>query len=171
MKIIANIFGIGAMIFLFSIYQQKSRKNMLMCKLSADICWSVHYACLGAFAGIIPNFTGIFRELVFVNRKEKKWANSLLWPMIFILINIALGVRSFGNWYDVLPIVASSFVTVSLWIDNPNLTKIISFPVSAAFLTYDVFVASHIGIVNESLSMISILIYFIKNFKESKNHD
>lgn len=141
---------------------------MLLCKLSADICWSVHYALLGAFAGIIPNFTGIFRELVFVNRTEKKWAASPLWVILFICINITLGIRSFGNWYDILPIAASSFVTVSLWINNPRLTKLISFPVSAAFLVYDVFVSSHIGIVNESISMLSIIIYFIKNFKEKK---
>ena len=68
---IAQVFGIGAMISLFLIYQQKSRKGILICKLSADVFWIAHYFCLGAVAGMIPNFVGVFRETVFLNRKKK----------------------------------------------------------------------------------------------------
>ena len=67
-----------------------------------------------------------------------------------------------------LPITASVFVTVSLWLKNPTLTKIISVPVSAAFLIYDIFVGSYIGIVNESLAICSIIISFIKSKLERK---
>lgn len=167
MNILANILGLGAMISLFLIYQQKKRKNMLLCKLSADIFWSAHYLCLGAFSGIIPNFTGIFRELIFVNRKNKRWANSNLWVIFFILINFAFGIRSYEKWYDILPVAASSLVTLSLWIDNPSLTKLILIPVSIAFIVYDIFVSSYIGIINESISILSIIIYFLKKFKEA----
>lgn len=158
------------MLSLFSIYQQKKRKNMLYCKLSADICWIFHYLLLGAIAGVIPNFVGIFREIVFVNRKTKKWANGFLWVVLFILINFTLGIKSFNEWYDIVPIIASSFVTIALWLDNPNLTKLISIPVATAFLIYDIFVSSYIGIVNESISILSIILFFIKYFKgENKN--
>lgn len=162
MKIAAQVFGLGAMISLFCIYQQKSRKGMLVAKLSADICWVIHYLCLGGIAGMIPNGIGIFRELIFINRKEKAWASGILWPVIFITINWALGVRTFSMWYNILPILASSFVTVSLWIDNPKLTKCISVPISLSFLIYDIFIGSHIGVINELISIASIAIYFLK---------
>ena len=162
-KLIAQLFGIGAMVFLFLIYQQRSRKGMLLTKLSADICWVMHYLLLGAFAGLIPNAVGVFRELVFINRKDKKWASSVIWPIIFVIVNWTLGILSFSSWYDILPILASSFVTFSLWLDDPRLTKIITVPICIAFLTYDVFVGSYIGIVNELLSIISIVSFFIKN--------
>ncbi|MBE6689378.1 MAG: YgjV family protein [Ruminococcaceae bacterium] len=162
MNLIAQLFGLGAMTALFLIYQQKNRRHMILAKLTADICWVVHYLCLGGFAGMIPNAVGIFRELVFINRKDKKWASHAIWPMVFIFINWALGIRTFNSWYNILPITASTFVTVSLWIDNPRLTKIISIPISSAFLIYDIFVGSYIGIVNEAVSIISIILYFIK---------
>ena len=149
--------------FLFLIYQQRSRKGMLLTKLSADICWVMHYLLLGAFAGLIPNAVGVFRELVFINRKDKKWASSVIWPIIFVIVNWTLGILSFSSWYDILPILASSFVTFSFWLDDPRLTKIITVPICIAFLTYDVFVGSYIGIVNELLSIISIVSFFIKN--------
>lgn len=168
---IAQVFGIGAMISLFLIYQQKSRKGILICKLSADVFWIAHYFCLGAVAGMIPNFVGVFRETVFLNRKTKRWASSPVWVAVFILFNFSLGIAWFKNWYDMIPIIASSFVTVSLWIDSPNLTKSISLPVSASFLTYDVFVGSYIGILNESISILSILLYFFKTYREGKHYE
>ena len=159
---ITNLLGIGAMLSLFLLYQQKSRKKMLLCKLSADVFWIFHYFTLGATAGMIPNFVGIFREIIFVNRESKKWAGSPVWCVLFILVNATLGICSFDAWYDLIPIAASSFVTVSLWINRPDLTKMISVPVSAAFLIYDIFVLSYVGMINESIAIISIIIYFVK---------
>ena len=161
------IFGIGAMISLFLSHQGKTRKGILAGKLSADLFWSAHYICLGAFAGVIPNFVGIFRELVFINRKRYKFASLAFWPVIFIITNLTLGVLSFDAWYDILPVTASAFVTVSLWIDNPKLTKCISIPVSSAFLLYDIFVGSYIGVVNESIAIFSIILFFIRNERNS----
>ena len=161
---ITNILGFGAMISLFLIYQQNSRKKILMCKLSADIFWILHYFSLGARAGMIPNLVGIFRELVFINRKTKKWANTPLWVALFISANFILGICSYKEWYDIVPIIASAYVTVSLWIDNPYLMKLISIPVSFAFLVYDIFVLSYVGIINESIAIVSIIIYIIKSF-------
>lgn len=164
--VIAYIFGIGAMIALFSIYQQSSRKKLLVSKLTADVCWVVHYLCLGAYGGAIPNFVGIFRELVFVNREDKKWANLPFWPFLFIATNLALGLRTFAAPINLLPILGSAFVTVALWLKKPVLTKVLSFPVSTAFLIYDIFVGSWIGVISESISLVSIIIALIKILKE-----
>lgn len=71
MIIIAQISGIVAMIFLFLIYQQTESQKLITAKLCADICWVIHYLCLGAFSVAIPNFAGFLREVVFVNRKIK----------------------------------------------------------------------------------------------------
>lgn len=165
MKILAQVFGIGAMLLLFLIYQQKSRKKIVIAKLFADLFWVAHYLCLGGIAGMIPNAVGILRELVFVNRKEQKWANNFFWPVLFILINFGLGITTFHSFYNILPITASAFVTVSLWIDNPKLTKIITVPVCIAFMIYDFYVKSYIGIINESISILSIIIFFVKERK------
>ena len=123
---------------------------------------------MGAFAGVIPNFVGIFRELVFINRKRYKFANLALWPVVFIIINLTLGILSFDAWYDILPVTASAFVTLSLWIDNPRLTKCISIPVSSAFLFYDIFVGSYIGVLNEAIAIFSIILFFIRSKKNEQ---
>lgn len=166
MKNAAQLFGIFAMLSLFLIYQQKSRKRILTAKLSADICWAAHYLCLGGIAGMIPNAVGIFRELVFISRREKTWANKAFWPILFIALNFGLGMTTSHSLYNILPVTASAFVTVSLWIDNPKLTKLISIPVCMAFMVYDLHVKSYIGMMNEAISILSIIIFFVNERKK-----
>lgn len=163
-----TIFGIGATVSLFLIYQQKSRNKLLLCKLSADICWIVHYFYLGAYSGMVPGTVGIFRELIFLNREKYKWCNKIIWPMIFIIFNWILGYKAYKAPIDLLPIIASTFVTVSLWFKNPFFTKAISVPVSIAFIIYNFFVHSYIGMFNEGLSIISLIIFYIKEIKNDR---
>ena len=169
MQTVSIIFGIGAMLALFSIYQQKTRKGILLAKLSADVCWVVHYLCIGGIAGAIPNLVGIFRELVFVNRKKHKWADHILWPVLFILINFGLALGTFHSAFNILPIATSALVTVLLWIDNPLLTKLLSIPVCVSFMIYDIYVGSYIGIVNETVSILSILFFLTQYFLKRRS--
>ena len=170
MKIIAQIFGLGAMLSLFVVYQQKDRKKLIMAKLSADICWVIHYLCLGGTAGMIPNGVGIFRELIFMNRTSKKWASSIFWPVLFVLINWGLGISTFRSAFNILPIAASTMATVSLWVNNPKLTKIITLPASFSFAIYDFFVGSYVGIINEAIVITSIILSLVKERKSKMNN-
>jgi len=169
MKIAAQIFGLFAMVSLFLIYQQKNRKRLIIAKLFADICWVAHYLCLGGIAGMIPNAIGIFRELVFIKRKDEVWANKMIWPILFVAINFGFGMLTFHSLYNILPIAASAFVTFSLWIDHPKLTKMITLPVCLAFMIYDFYVRSYIGIINETISILSIILFFVNERK--KKHE
>lgn len=172
MKLAAQLIGILGMAALFMSYQQTERKRLILCKLGADVMWVAHYLMLGAIGGAIPNFVGIFRELVFMQRgdEKKRWARSPIIPAVFILINWALAILTWKSPLNLLPICASTFVTVSLWVKNPKLTRMISAPVSITFIVYDCFVGSWIGIVNESVALISIVSSFIKNDLKKRAH-
>ncbi len=169
MKIIAQLIGVLGMAALFMSYQQTERKKLIGCKLIADIIWVIHYLMLGAVGGAIPNFVGIFRELVFMQRSDenKKWAKSPVIPIIFILINWTLAIITWKSALSLLPICASTFVTISLWVKNPKLTRTIGAPVSVAFIIYDIFVGSWIGIINESVALVSIITSYIKNDRKN----
>ena len=162
----AQLLGIGGTYMLFTLYQQKTRKKLLVRKLCADILWGIHYICLGAAAGAIPNIIGIFRELIFMNN-DKKWANSLIWPAVFISVSWIAAIISWKSALSFLPMCASTLVTVSLWVKSPKLTRLMTLPVCMAFIIYDVFVGSYAGILNETISLISITVaFFRKDLRE-----
>ncbi len=148
---------------LFTSYQQTERRRLIFFKLCADVIWVVHYLMLGAVGGAIPNFVGIFREVVFMQRDEKKWAQSRVIPVIFIVLNWGLAIGTWRSALNLMPIVASTFVTISLWVKNPKLTRAIGAPVSLTFIIYDIFVGSWIGIVNESIALVSIVSSYLRN--------
>lgn len=162
LNLIAQLFGILGMASLFWSYQQTEQKRLIAGKLGADVMWVVHYLCLGAFGGAIPNFVGIFRELVFM-QSDKKWTRSPFVPAFFILVNWGLAISTWKSALTLLPICASTFVTIALFAKKPKITRMIGAPVSVCFLTYDIFVGSWVGIVNESAAIISIVTSFVRN--------
>lgn len=162
LNIIAQILGLGGTYMLFTLYRQKERKKLLSRKRYADFLWGLHYIFLGAWSGAIPNAVGILRETVFIHN-DKKWAKSLVWPFVFIAVSWFLAVASQNSILCLLPMCASTLVTVSLWVKNPKMTRILSVPVCVTFIVYDVFVGSYAGIVNEAISLVSIISSFIRN--------
>lgn len=161
---IAQLFGAFGMGCLFLSYQQNERKKLIAGKLAADVMWVIHYLLLGAVGGAIPNFVGIFRELIFM-QSDKKWARSVFFPIFFICLNWTLALSTADLPLSLIPICASTFVTVSLWVKKPRITRIIGAGVSTAFIVYDVFVHSWIGIINESVAIISIALALGKEYK------
>ncbi len=172
-NVIAQIFGIGAMVCLFLIYQQSGRKKLLICKLCADICWAVYYWIPGLYGGMIPNFVGIFREVTYTRRDKSKWASGPWVPILFVCINLTLGIllllrREDLHTYDfpvfihLIPVIASCIITVALWFRRPHLTKLASLPVATAFLIYACICGKVLAAMNECIGITSIVIYLIR---------
>lgn len=158
---VAWILGLGGVIANFMIYQQRSRKAILLNKLIADCLWTFHYLSLGALSGASVCAIGILRESVFLNN-HKKWAQGKRWLMLFLLLSILSAVLTWKNGFSVLPTIASILSVFSFWKGNPTWTKILSFPISVCFMTYNIFSLSYAGIINEILVLISTAIGIIR---------
>lgn len=161
MIIFVWVFGVGGVFANFMIYQQTSRKKLLLNKLIADCLWTLHYISLGAVSGAFVCAIGILREFVFLN-KRKKWAQGKRWLMLFLLLSILSAVLTWKNGFSVLPTIASILSVFSFWKGNPTWTKILSFPISVCFMTYNIFSLSYAGIINEILVLISTAIGIIR---------
>ncbi len=186
MTAVAHIFGTLAVILAFIIYQQTERKRIIILKMVADIMWVLHYLFIGAYAGVVTNTVGTVREYVFSKRGSSKYTDSKIIPIIFIAASWMAGIFAFKSPISILPIIASSCVSVALWMKNPRLTKALSLPISLMYLIYNIFVGSIMGICNEIFVISSIIISFIarennifqsfgknrnKNTKKTKEHD
>ncbi len=159
--------GIGAIGVVLSmlVYQQKTRRNLLICKLSGDVFFVVHYLLLSAYSGAIISTIAILRSLVFMN-EDRKWAKKSIWVPIFITIAIVSGCLTAKNWFSVLPIIASVTAILSFAQQKPSVTRILFFPISACMITYDFFCGSYSGILNEILAFISCIIGILRHDKK-----
>lgn len=157
LTIISTVFGAIGIIANTIIFWQKDRKKLLFAKLIADVVWTAHYGLLCAYTGAITCGISIIRETVFINKK-RRWAQSNLWPILFVLISAVFGIVSWKNIINVLPICASILSVISFAIGKPNITRKFQLIISVLFLTYDIYVMSYAGIINEVCTLTSVAI-------------
>ena len=136
-------------------YHGKSRKALLGIKFSADVAWATHYFMLGAKGGFVINVLCGIREIVYLFEKNKK--RRVFWLCFFILINWAVAIFSWAGVSSLFPAIVSTIAAYSFWQENIRVTRILALVISSLMLTYDIFVLSYAGIVNESLTIISVV--------------
>lgn len=165
MKWVAWVFGGIGICTNAMIYQQKNRAKLLLLKLISDAIWGVHYLFLGAYSGLAITVIAIFRELVFMHRPTKKWAQCFVWPIFFALLAIGSSVLTWKAPISVLPALASAVSVFGFWIGNPRLSRILTFPISSAMFTYDACIdpISVPGIINEAGAITSAVVGIIRH--------
>ena len=165
--IIGQLIGFVATVLCFLIYQQKDRKRILFVKLLADLTWMLHYFLLSAYSGVAICIISTIRAIVFLN-PEKKWADKRFWVPLFLLMAGVMGYLTWNGIFSLFPILASVISIISFAQNKPKITRLLAFPVSASLLTYDFYIHSIPGIVNESAVIISSFIGLLRYDKKSK---
>ena len=83
MKLAAQILGVLALGENAFIFLSRKRERILQLKLLSDILWMGNYLLLGAYTGAALNGIAILRELVFLQRDCRRWADAPWWPVFF----------------------------------------------------------------------------------------
>lgn len=154
---IIQAIGFVALFFVFISFQYNDRKKILGFQVISACLFCAHFFLLGALTGSIMNFLSIARNSVFYNR-GKKWANSIVWLFGFIIIFILGGMCTWQGIVSILPIMAMTFSTISLWSKNPKATRLIMLGGSPCWFIYDVINKSIPGIFTEIFVLSSLLI-------------
>ena len=155
-NLIAQLVGLAGMILLAMCFQANNKKKTLIIKFSADITWGVHYLLLGGISGVILNVIGALRETVFYFDKNEK--RMKIWLMVFVTINWVAGILTMRELYNLLPTVCSAVSTYSFWQQNLKITRILALFNAVIMFTYDIFLLSYAGMVNETITVISVCI-------------
>ena len=169
MTTLSYIFGFLGICSTVIIYQQKSRRTLLISKLISDLIWFLHYFFLEAYSGAAIAVLGAVRELVFVNR-EKRLCMSRLWLPFFIVASIICNILTWQNIFSSFTLVASCISVIGFFIGKPALSRLLSFPISVSMLTYDVACGSILGIANEFFALTSSFIGFLFIDRKTRIH-
>ena len=149
------------------IYQQKNGKNLLLWKLISDILWFFHYLFLGAYSGSAVAMIAVFREFVFY-KENQKGRKILFYLLFFISITVFSAIFTWKGVISIFPAIASIISIIGFWKANPELSRVLAFPVSGLMLTYDLGCDSYVGIVNEVLTLFATTYAIIYNLYKRK---
>lgn len=165
---IGQAIGVIAMIESFFIYQASDRKKMVALKLLDDVLWVTHFVIIGGYNAAMTTGVAIFRELIFYHKADKKWANTLLWPIAFSVIFAACSIPGWKGVSSLLPSAASIASTWVFWINNEKLAKLIQLPSAGCMLVYDIACRSYSGTLTQFVTLASIAIYFLRCVKAKR---
>ena len=160
LKTLALIIGGFGILLNLLIYQQNTSKRILLVKLCSNIVWAIQYSLLGATMGLIVALIAAIREATFisVNRKSKFGVACLV---LFAMISITSSILTWKNIYSLLPAIASITGVFSFYFSIPLVSRILAFPIAICMGLYDMEIGNTIGIVNEIITIISVIIAII----------
>jgi hypothetical protein len=155
-NLLAQLVGIIGMILLAVCFQAKNKKKTLILKFSADIAWGIHYLLLGGISAVVLNIIGALRETIFYFEKNEKRMKA--WLVVFVTLNWVIGILKMKELYTLLPTMCSAVATYSFWQKDLKVTRLLGLVNAVIMFTYDIFLFSYVGMVNEAITVISVLI-------------
>ena len=170
MMLVGKIVGYIAIVASVLIYQQKTRKNLLISKAVTDVLWIIHYFLMGGYTGAAVICVALVREVVFF-RSDWRNKNSKLILVVFLCISAVCTALTWDGVFSIFAMLCSMLSIVSFWIGEPKVSRIMAFPISGCMLIYGVANGSVAVLINEVLVMISSVIGILQHDRKKKAAD
>ena len=152
--------------FLLS-YQQKKRKNIILCNVVSRCLYILQYFLLGAFAGAVLDILGAVSSVVagqthkgFVAKHKTLCFMSVNLCMVAAGVTIAMLNRS---WLDLFSLVGVLLHTSAFWIQNEKIIRRVSLLGSPFWFVYNFLSRAYFSSVGDLLTMCSIVIAMVRH--------
>lgn len=166
--IISQIISAIATLLLLLSFQQKTHKRIVLMQAVSGLLFGIQYMMLGAYEGMICNYIGAVRSVVYSFRNKSKIVDSIFCPIVFAIIFVISGIVTYQNIFSLLPIVAMFIASFVLWSPKTQQLRALTMPTSAMWLIYNAVSHSYVAVLTEVLNLISITIGLIR-FRNKKD--
>lgn len=163
---IGQVLGFLAPILMFVSYQTKSPKKLLMIQNAGVVSIIIHYLLIGASSGFLLNVACLIRNFVYYYNNVKLFKHPFC-PYVLALLIGGLGALSWQGPVSLLIILALMANTVFMSLNNNQILRISVIFTCSMILTYNFFVHSYAGMLNEGISMVSAIIGIYRYRKQS----
>lgn len=157
--IIAQIFGIFALIILALSLNKNSKKHLLKYQTLSNLCFAIQYLFLNAFPGFASFSMAILRNFIYSKYKNGKVPKEIVYA--FIISTVFLSIISFQNIFSLLPVIGVCTYTYSLSLKKLRYARFAELFASILCVIYNLIVHAYTGIIGLSFEalMVSIAIY------------
>ena len=167
-NLVGEFAGFVAIGISFLIYWQNDRKKLLFFKLIVDLLWSTHFLFIGGYTAMLTTVISIFREILFVNREKCQVLKKRIVPVIFCFFYILAAIFTWKGVQSLLPVIASCLATIAFYHDKVNKIRVWSLLSSVLMFFNGIACHSIANIVNEVITVSSIISGTIRSKKLEK---
>ncbi|MBQ3219930.1 MAG: YgjV family protein [Clostridia bacterium] len=188
--------GIGFVAIAMNIISvQFNRHSIIMLfKSLGSFLFCIQYLLLGAFTGMVMDFVGVIRNFIFANNvknnKSNKW-----WIVLFSVITVGAGIttiiltwdktlESLSRWssnfntlsvlavvFSIISILAKLISTIGYGAKKPHTIRMTNLPTCSLWIVYNFMAMSIAGIINEAMSLCSVIIAEIRFRKKPEKKE
>ena len=160
MEEIAYIVGIIGITLNMILYQQTTRKSILLFKLMSNFAWAMYYLFMEMYPGLCVACVGILRETTFitVDRKSKLGISCLA---VFACTSVVCSILTWKSAFSILPAIASIVSVFGFYFSIPTLSRSLAIPIALCMGAYDISELAWIGLSNEIITLTSSIIGII----------
>lgn len=154
-----QIIGFAGVAFFLLSYQVKSNKKLFAFQTIGSGLFCLQFFLLGAYSGCLSLIVSTVRNIMMTRYSKSRLIQWKGW--VFILSGTALVVSIFtwNGLISLLPVAGTISTTIAFWTNNAKNIRIANLAVnSPCMLIYDVIIKSWGGVLNESITIISIVI-------------
>ncbi len=162
MEVLGQILGFISFGIAFALYQVKDRKHLLIIQTLLVTFMGIHYFCLEAYPAMAMNLFGILRNAIYYRKDIFKWKYT---PIMVSLFMMVIGIFTASGIWSILVIIGLTINTYCLSFENTKHFKISILITSPLVLIYNIIVFSLGGILLESISILSSVIFLVRNLK------
>ena len=134
-KIILYAFGVLAIILKVIEYQIKKRSLMMVIATFANFSWVLYFILAGNFTAGVTCILIVVRMLIYVQRGKKKWADSNIWVVLFVVLQAVASIITFKYWQDIFSTIAGFIGIFAYLTTNQTKYRILSFIYMALWLS------------------------------------
>ena len=156
--IISQIFAIVSVILDLIAIQRRRKATLLNVSVVSAFCAFLHYAFLGAWAGIVSKIITIVRNAIAAGETSHRRQSPKLLPVIFVGLYIVAGFFTFESACSLLPILAPSIYTIAIYTTNVTKIRYVAVLADSIWLVYNISIFSIAGMIAQVLLITNDLI-------------
>lgn len=156
--LIQTIGFLGVIAFIVS-YQLKSNRSLYLFQLLGSLLFCVQFFLLEAYSGCLSMVLNILRYALLTKYNQWEWVRRKELAYIFCAAFAIVLIFTWAGPVTILAFAASSVSTVFYWTNNAKLIRAANlFCASPCWLVYDIFAGSWGGVLNEAITLTSIIV-------------
>ncbi len=172
--IISQLFVLNNYVFAMLTYNVRKRKTILLFNMIAATSVLVGFALLGAYSGMAMSIITIIRTIIFliddkINGQSKEMQLKD-WIIFFVVSSMCLvcAVFTYENWWSMISIFATILYSYSVCQKNMFVYRIVGIPTSIAWIIYNAYVKSIVGVALETALLVVEIIGVVRFRKETQ---
>ena len=162
----AHICALIGFIFLIISTQVKEKNKILLFQSLFSFFFFLQYILLGVYSAGILNLVSLVRNIVYYKNTNKISTYSII--ILTFLVGLICTICDMKNYIfiiNVIPLIINLLYAYSLSKKNIVLIKKVFLVCSIIWVIYDYFVKAYVGLICNSLEMLSYVMYFIRSKK------